>query len=184
MSNGPQRLRNANIRRTTKYQETPMSKGPQRSRESNVRYPNGPTFKETQRLRDHYFPGTPTSKGPKLQYATSKGLQCSSEPNVWETPTPKGPQHPRDPNIWRTSKFKEIQPLSNQIYLVTLRPTQFDTSFIFTKKSNVAKCIFDISNAEMAQWCQKSWNLDIQSLFSMSKNVWIFLKKFHWRLSM
>ena len=31
-----------------------------------------------------------------------------------------------------------------------------DTSFIFTKKSNVAKCFFDIINAEMAQWHQKS----------------------------
>ena len=27
-----------------------------------------------------------------------------------------------------------------------------DTSFIFTKKSNVAKGFFDIYNAEMAQW--------------------------------
>ena len=40
------------------------------------------------------------------------------------------------------------QPLSNQIYLVTFT---VDTSFIFTKKSNVAKCFFDICNAEMAQ---------------------------------
>ena len=33
---------------------------------------------------------------------------------------------------------------------------------------------FDICNAEMAQWCQKSWNLDIEGQFSMSKNVQIF----------
>ena len=63
----------------------------------------------------------------------------------------------------------------NQIYLVTFMCLKVDTSFIFTKKSNVAKCFFDICNAEMAQCCQKSWNLDIQSKFSMSKNVWIFL---------
>ena len=30
-----------------------------------------------------------------------------------------------------------------------------DTSFIFTKKSNVAKCFFDIFNAEIAPCCQK-----------------------------
>ena len=42
----------------------------------------------------------------------------------------------------------------NQIHLVTLRPT-VDTSFIFTKKSNVAKSFFDIFNAEIAQCRQK-----------------------------
>ena len=114
--------------------------------------------------RDPIIPGTTTSQGPQRQRDLNFNMQHRSEPNVWETPTPKGPQHSRDPNIWRTSIFKGIQPLSNQIYLVTLRPTQFDTSFIFTKKSNVAKC-------------RKSWNLDIQSQFSMSKNVRIFLKK-------
>ena len=30
-----------------------------------------------------------------------------------------------------------------------------DTSFIFTKKSNVAKWFFDIFNAEIVQGCQK-----------------------------
>ena len=203
MSDGPQCPMDLNVWGTPTSEGPQNTKRPQCPRDPNVqgslmwgtpmaqhsRKPNvsgtlnvrGTTLsKGPHHPRDHYFPGTPTSKGPKLQYATSKGPQCSSEPNVWETPTPKGPQHPRDPNIWRTSKFKEIQPLSNQIYLVTLRPTQFDTSFIFTKKSNVAKCIFDISNAEMAQWCRKSWNLDIQSQFSLSKNVQIFLKKYHW----
>ena len=37
-----------------------------------------------------------------------------------------------------------------------------DTSFI-QKKSNFAKCCFDICNAVMAQWHQKLLNLDIQS---------------------
>ena len=50
--------------------------------------------------------------------------------------------------------------------------------FISTKKLNVAICFFDICNAEMAQWRQKSWSLEVQSQFSMSKNVWIFLKDF------
>ena len=45
---------------------------------------------------------------------------------------------------------------SNQIYLVTLRPRQLtQASFLQKKKSNVAKCFFDISNAEIAQWRQK-----------------------------
>ena len=65
----------------------------------------------------------------------------------------------------------------NQIYLVTSMCLTVDTSFIFTKKSNVAKWFFVICNAEMAQWLQKSWNLDIQSQFSMSKIVQICLKK-------
>jgi hypothetical protein len=43
-----------------------------------------------------------------------------------------------------------------QIYLVTFMCLTVDTSFIFTKKTNVAKCFFDICNAEMAQWRQKS----------------------------
>ena len=48
---------------------------------------------------------------------------------------------------------------SKQIYLVMLRPTQLtQASFLQKKKSNVAKCVFDICNAEMAQWCQKSWH--------------------------
>ena len=34
-------------------------------------------------------------------------------------------------------------------------------------QSKVAKCFFDICNAEMAQWRQKSGNLDIQSQFSI-----------------
>ena len=50
--------------------------------------------------------------------------------------------------------------------------------FISTKKLNVAICFFDICNAEMAQWRQKSWSLEIQCQFSLSKNVWIFLKDF------
>ena len=40
---------------------------------------------------------------------------------------------------------------SNQIYLVSFMCLTFDTTFIFTKKSNVRKCFFDICNAEMAQ---------------------------------
>jgi hypothetical protein len=40
--------------------------------------------------------------------------------------------------------------VSNQIYLVTFMCLTVNTSFIFTKKSNVAKCFFDICNAEMA----------------------------------
>ena len=41
---------------------------------------------------------------------------------------------------------------SNQIYLVTFMCLTVDTSFIFTKKSDVAQWFFEIFNAEMAQW--------------------------------
>ena len=46
-------------------------------------------------------------------------------------------------------------PGSNQIYLVTLRPTQLTQASFLQKKSNVAKCFFDIFNAEIAQCRQK-----------------------------
>ena len=45
---------------------------------------------------------------------------------------------------------------SNQIYLVTLRPTQLtQASFLQKEKSKVAKCFFYIFNAEIAQCRQK-----------------------------
>ena len=43
----------------------------------------------------------------------------------------------------------------HQIYLVTFMCLRVDTSFVFTKKSNVAKLFFDIFNVEIAQCCQK-----------------------------
>ena len=46
-------------------------------------------------------------------------------------------------------------PTSNQIYLMTFMCLTVDTSFIFTKKSNVANCFFDIFNTEIAQCRQK-----------------------------
>ena len=52
----------------------------------------------------------------------------------------------------------EFWPGSNQIYFMTLMSLTVDTRFIFTKKSNVAKWFFDISNAEIAQCHQ---NLDV-----------------------
>ena len=52
--------------------------------------------------------------------------------------------------------FSLLFPNSNHICLVTFMCFTVDTSFIFTTKSNVAKCFFDICNAEMAQWHQKS----------------------------
>ena len=56
-----------------------------------------------------------------------------------------------------TDRSRYISPVTNQIYLVTFMCLTVDTSFIFTKKkSNVAKCFFDICNAEMAQCRQKS----------------------------
>ena len=69
-------------------------------------------------------------------------------------------------------------------FLLTKKIRPLGTSFIFTKESNVAKWFFDICNAEIAQRRWKSWNLDIQSEFSMSKIIWIFLNFcFHWRIS-
>ena len=46
--------------------------------------------------------------------------------------------------------FTPSDPVSNQIRVVALNVPQL-TSFIFTKKSNLAKWLFDICNAEMAQ---------------------------------
>ena len=43
----------------------------------------------------------------------------------------------------------------NQIYLVTLRPTQLTQASFLQKKSKVAKWFFDIFNAEIARCCQK-----------------------------
>ena len=42
-------------------------------------------------------------------------------------------------------------PSSKQIYLVMLRPRRLTQASFLQKKSNVAKCFFDICNAEMAQ---------------------------------
>ena len=52
---------------------------------------------------------------------------------------------------------KEGEPRSNQVYLVAFMCSKFGTSFIFTKKSNVAKCVYDIFHVEMVQCCQKSY---------------------------
>ena len=49
-----------------------------------------------------------------------------------------------------------------------------NTSFIFTKKSNVAKCFFEICNAEMAQSLsslQKSESLKLIILIFHAKNL-------------
>ena len=43
------------------------------------------------------------------------------------------------------------RPVSNQITVVAFQPVQLAQAFIFTKKSNVEKCFFDICNTEMAQ---------------------------------
>ena len=51
---------------------------------------------------------------------------------------------------------------SNQIYLVMFMCLTVDTSFMFSKKIKCCKCFFDIGNAEMAQWRQKSWNLEFK----------------------
>ena len=58
-------------------------------------------------------------------------------------------------------------PNSNQIYLVTFMCLTVDTSFIFTKKSIVAKWFFDICKAEMAQCRQKKheiWTFKVNFL--------------------
>ena len=52
-------------------------------------------------------------------------------------------------------RMVETRPGSNQIYLVTLRPTQLTQASFLQKKMNVAKCFFDIFNAEIAQCRQK-----------------------------
>ena len=46
-------------------------------------------------------------------------------------------------------------PLSNQIYLVTLTYGQLTQASFFFKKENVRKCFFDIFNAGIAQCRQK-----------------------------
>ena len=54
-------------------------------------------------------------------------------------------------HVLEISCLKMHVPCSNQIYLVTLHWYKL----YFTKKSDVAKCFFDICNAEMAQWRRK-----------------------------
>ena len=46
---------------------------------------------------------------------------------------------------------------SNQIYLVTFMGLAVDTSFNFTKISNITKCFSDISISEIEQCRQKIW---------------------------
>ena len=47
------------------------------------------------------------------------------------------------------------QTAPDQIYLVTLRPTQFTQASSLQKKSNVAKCFFDTFKFEIAQCREK-----------------------------
>ena len=55
-------------------------------------------------------------------------------------------------NTWLCLSVIFGSTLGNQIYLVTLRPTQLTQASFLQKKSNVAKCFIDICYAEMAQW--------------------------------
>ena len=50
---------------------------------------------------------------------------------------------------------KLLKPQGNQIRVVAFICTTSSTRFIFTKKSNFAKCFFDICNAEIAQFHKK-----------------------------
>ena len=52
----------------------------------------------------------------------------------------------------KLTKCLDTEGEGNQIYLVTLRPTQLTQTSFLQKISNVAKYFFDICNAEMAQW--------------------------------
>ena len=86
------------------------------------------------------------------------GRLCSSNYN-WHPRIFKPSYGPvQDPlNVIYLSDPKVLTNIvGNQIYLVTFMCLTVDTSFIFTKKSNVAKWFFDICNAVMAQWRQKS----------------------------
>ena len=47
--------------------------------------------------------------------------------------------------------FHMILPYSNQITVVAFQPVQLAQASFLQKKSNIAKCFFDICNAEMAQ---------------------------------
>ena len=55
----------------------------------------------------------------------------------------------------KLTKCLDTEGEGNQIYLVTLRPTQLTQTSFLQKISNVAKWFFDIFNAEIAQFCQK-----------------------------
>ena len=50
-----------------------------------------------------------------------------------------------------TITFSKQITCSNQIRVVAFNVSTVEASFIFTKKSNVANCFFDICNGEMAQ---------------------------------
>ena len=66
--------------------------------------------------------------------------------------------------LWISAIYNSIKlPFDEEV------PEKFVNLLMTDWQSNVAKCLFDICKAEMAQWRQKSWNLDIQSQFSMSK---------------
>ena len=78
------------------------------------------------------------------------------------------PTHPKcKRNFWK---------VPNQIYLVTMRPTQLTQASFFTKKSNVAKWFLITVTL---RWHSGVENNEIWtfSQFSMSKNFRIFLKK-------
>ena len=70
-------------------------------------------------------------------------------------------------NISTNHKTKAC-PAANQIYLVTFMCLTVDTSFIFTKRSNVAKMFFDICNTEMAQ---VGWVLSCKRLINVQLSI-------------
>ena len=55
--------------------------------------------------------------------------------------------------------------------------TTVDTSFIFTKRSNVAKCFFDICNAEIGHHFSKSSDFKIKFIEKCILQKMIFNEK-------
>ena len=101
---------------------------------------------------------TPTVEGPTYTFDNRRTQHhaCNSPliPDPYEMGTiaiKKSKLHGSGEGVF----LKVDVPAGNQIYLVTFMCLTVDTSFVFTKKSNVAKWFFDIFNAEIAQCRQK-----------------------------
>ena len=55
----------------------------------------------------------------------------------------------------KTKKMNENPPHHNQIYLVTLRPTQLTQASFLQENQMLQNVVFDIFNTDIAQCCQK-----------------------------
>ena len=79
--------------------------------------------------------------------------------------------------IWSQTTYTSTEPRSNQIYLVMFMWLTVDTSFISTKKSNIAKCFFDLSNAEIAVLPKIKHHFSNKIILKLKLSKNVFYKK-------